>query len=84
MDVRLLGPIELSAAGKSVSIGGPKPRTLLALLASNVGRVVSLDEIVDAVWNEDPPEQAKSAIYTYVSLSLFHPDVDALAGKASC
>ncbi|WP_439663449.1 AfsR/SARP family transcriptional regulator [Lentzea sp. HUAS TT2] len=63
----MLGPVEALVAGEPVPLGGPKPRTLLALLAAQTSRVVPLERLVDAVWGEDPPEQAKAAIYTYIS-----------------
>ncbi|MFD9738328.1 BTAD domain-containing putative transcriptional regulator [Umezawaea sp. NPDC059074] len=67
MEFRVLGPVEAYVNGVAVSVGGPKPRTLLALLAVHAGRVVSQDQLVDAVWGEEPPEQTRAAVYTYVS-----------------
>ncbi|MFJ6674471.1 BTAD domain-containing putative transcriptional regulator [Actinosynnema sp. NPDC091369] len=67
MEFKVLGPVEARVEGGPVAVGGPKPKTLLALLAIHAGRVVSLDQLVDAVWGEQPPDQARSAIYTYVS-----------------
>ncbi|GGN25330.1 SARP family transcriptional regulator [Lentzea pudingi] len=67
MEFRVLGPVEAAVAGEPVPLGGPKPRTLLALLAVHASRVVPLERLVDAVWGEDPPEQARAAIYTYIS-----------------
>lgn len=40
---------------------------MLAVLATQVGRVVPLEQLVDAIWGEDPPDRARDAIYTYVS-----------------
>ncbi|MGM1057882.1 BTAD domain-containing putative transcriptional regulator [Saccharothrix sp. Mg75] len=67
MEFRVLGPVEAHVGGNPVPVGGPKPKTLLALLAIHAGRVVSLDQLVDAMWGEQPPDQSRSAIYTYVS-----------------
>ena len=67
MEFRVLGPVEAYVNGVAVPVGGPKPRTLLALLAVHAGRVVSQDQLVDAVWGEEPPEQTRAAVYTYVS-----------------
>ncbi|MDU0292351.1 AfsR/SARP family transcriptional regulator [Saccharothrix longispora] len=67
MEFRVLGPVEAHVGGSPVAVGGPKPKTLLALLAIHAGRVVSLDQLVDAMWGEQPPDQSRSAIYTYVS-----------------
>ncbi|MEU4739766.1 BTAD domain-containing putative transcriptional regulator [Actinosynnema sp. NPDC023658] len=67
MEFKVLGPVEAWVGGRPVAVGGPKPKTLLALLAIHAGRVVSLDQLVDAMWGEQPPDQSRSAIYTYVS-----------------
>jgi DNA-binding SARP family transcriptional activator/predicted negative regulator of RcsB-dependent stress response len=67
VEFRVLGPIEVYADGVPVSVGGPKPRTMVALLAVHAGRVVSQEQLVDAVWGEAPPDQPRAAVYTYVS-----------------
>ncbi|TWP51306.1 tetratricopeptide repeat protein [Lentzea tibetensis] len=67
MRFHVLGPVEVEAGGRPVPLGGPKPRTLVALLAVHAGRVVSQDQVVDAIWGERPPEQTRAAVYTYVS-----------------
>ena len=54
-EVRLLGPIEVARAGTPVAFGGPKPRALLAALALEAGRVVSVDRLVEALWPGEPP-----------------------------
>ncbi|HEU5490978.1 MAG TPA: BTAD domain-containing putative transcriptional regulator [Gaiellaceae bacterium] len=67
LEVRLLGPIEVERAGMPVALGGPKPRALLAALALETGRVVSVDRLVEALWPGDPPETAAHAVQVYVS-----------------
>ena len=67
LDVRLLGPCEAVRVGASVALGGAKPRTLLAVLALEPGRVVSVDRLVEALWPGDPPETSSHAIQVYVS-----------------
>ncbi len=67
LDVRLLGPIEAERDGAPIALGGPKPRTLLAVLALEPGRVVSVDRLVEALWPGDPPETAPHAVQVYVS-----------------
>ena len=58
LDVRLLGPIEVERDGTRVALGGQKPRALLAVLALDPGRVVSVDRLVEALWPGEPPETA--------------------------
>ncbi|GGP43204.1 AfsR/SARP family transcriptional regulator [Saccharothrix coeruleofusca] len=67
MEFRVLGPVEARVSGRPVQLGGPKPRTLLAMLLLHAGRVVSLAQLVDAVWGQDPPERTRAAVHTYVS-----------------
>lgn len=66
-DYRLLGPVEAWRAGRRLSLGGPKPRALLAALLLEPGRVVSVDALIDAIWGERPPDTARSLIQSYVS-----------------
>lgn len=61
---RILGPLEVKG---TASLGGPKPRTLLARLLLEPNRVVSYDELIDALWPDDPPEQARHTLQVYVS-----------------
>lgn len=49
-----------------MEIAGHRQRALLAALAVS-GRPVSVSSLVDAVWGEDPPAQARATLQTYVS-----------------
>jgi DNA-binding SARP family transcriptional activator len=65
--VGLLGPLVVWSAGGEVTIGAPKQRALLSLLALKVGRTVSSDELADKMWAGDPPDSAGAALQVYVS-----------------
>jgi DNA-binding SARP family transcriptional activator/tetratricopeptide (TPR) repeat protein len=67
LDIRLLGPLEVWRQGSAVTIGGPKPRALLAALALEAGRVVSVDRLLDNLWPGEPPDTAAHAVQVYVS-----------------
>jgi DNA-binding SARP family transcriptional activator len=67
LEVRLLGPLEVSSQGREVPTGGPKPRALLAALALEAGRVVSVDRLVESLWPGEPPDTAGHAVQVYVS-----------------
>jgi DNA-binding SARP family transcriptional activator len=67
VQVRVLGPIEVLSNGFDVRLGGRKQRTVLALLAAEVGKVVSVDALIDGVWGEEPTPGARSTLQTYVS-----------------
>ena len=57
MEFRILGPLEVWDEGGEVSLGGPKPRALLAVLLLHPGEVVPTDRLIDELWGEDSPER---------------------------
>jgi DNA-binding SARP family transcriptional activator len=67
MEFRLLGPLEVvDDVGQAVALGGRRPRALLALLLLNANRAVSTERLIDAVWGEDPPANARSTLQVHV------------------
>jgi DNA-binding SARP family transcriptional activator len=64
---RVLGPLDVDTGNGPVPLGGPKQRTVLAHLVLNVGRVVPTEQLIDALWGEDPPEAARNTLQSYVS-----------------
>lgn len=48
LEIRLLGPFEAAVCGHPVEVSGSKRHALFALLALRRGRVVGVDELVDA------------------------------------
>jgi DNA-binding SARP family transcriptional activator len=67
MEFRILGPLEVWDAGREVSLGGPKPRALLAGLLLHPNEVVSADRLIDELWGEDFPEDAAAALRVNIS-----------------
>ena len=60
-DLRVIqGAIELDP-------GPRRSRTVLALLVSEVGRVVTTDRLIDGIWGDDPPPTAKKAVHVHIS-----------------
>jgi predicted ATPase/DNA-binding SARP family transcriptional activator len=64
---RILGPLAVEDADGVVALGGPKPRTLLAVLLVAGGEVVAADRLVADLWGADPPASAPIALRAYVS-----------------
>ncbi|NLT56458.1 MAG: hypothetical protein GXX79_18235 [Actinomycetales bacterium] len=62
-DFRLLGEMQLHAGGVPLELGPRQQRTVLAALLVDVGRAVPLDVLVRRVWDDDPPRQARNALY---------------------
>src|SRR3954452_25203538 len=67
MDVQLLGAVEASVDGRSIRLGGGKPRALLAMLALDAGSTVSTERLIDGLWGEAPPATANKLVQVYVS-----------------
>jgi WD40 repeat protein/DNA-binding SARP family transcriptional activator len=67
VDVRVLGPVEVSVEGRAVALGGGKQRALLAMLALKAGSTVSTDRLIDGLWGERPPATATKLVQVYVS-----------------
>ncbi|MDJ0791257.1 MAG: BTAD domain-containing putative transcriptional regulator [Acidimicrobiia bacterium] len=65
--IQLLGPVAALDDGAQLHIGGPKQRTVLAVLTIDPGAVVSVDRLIEAVWGDEVPNRAPRSISTYVS-----------------
>ncbi|MBE3008904.1 winged helix-turn-helix domain-containing protein [Microbispora sp. NEAU-D428] len=63
----LLGPVQVRRNGRPVPLGSPKQRALLTTLLLEPNRVVSIDRLVMAVWDEEPPRSAVANLRTYVN-----------------
>ncbi|MGW5715506.1 BTAD domain-containing putative transcriptional regulator [Amycolatopsis sp. NPDC003865] len=55
------------ADGTPVTVGGPRSRTLLALLALEAGRFVPAERLIDGMYGEYPPDGAANALQSQVS-----------------
>jgi DNA-binding SARP family transcriptional activator len=67
VQLRILGPLEVREDGRTLELGGPKPRALLAVLLVHTGEVVSADRLVDDLWGESAPPSASHLLHVYVS-----------------
>ncbi|MGW3351330.1 BTAD domain-containing putative transcriptional regulator [Nonomuraea rubra] len=63
----VLGPVRAWRGGVEVDAGSPQQRLVLAVLLAAGGRVVSQDQLLDAVWGESRPRSAVGTLRTYVS-----------------
>jgi SARP family transcriptional regulator, regulator of embCAB operon len=63
----VLGPLQLSAGDSLVPLGAPKQRAVLAMLVINRNRPVSVESLIDAVWDQSPVPAARTSIHSYVS-----------------
>lgn len=67
VEVLLLGPVAARVDGAEVPIGSVKQRMLIARIALAGPQVVSVDRLVEALWGEEPPANARGNIQSYVS-----------------
>ncbi|MFC4857049.1 AfsR/SARP family transcriptional regulator [Actinophytocola glycyrrhizae] len=65
--LRLLGPLTLSSDDEEHDLGGARQRIVLAMLALNANRVVPVESLIDAVWDDAPPTTARVQIQICVS-----------------
>ncbi|MEV4053225.1 AfsR/SARP family transcriptional regulator [Amycolatopsis sp. NPDC049688] len=67
VELGVLGPFEVRIAGEPRDVGGPRLRALLAVLAAEAGRVVSVPALARALWGERAPAHADRTVRTYLS-----------------
>jgi DNA-binding SARP family transcriptional activator len=65
--IELLGSVRVSLGEQAVALGPPRRQAVLAVLALRANRTVSRDEIVDAVWGEDPPTSAVNGVHVHIA-----------------
>jgi SARP family transcriptional regulator, regulator of embCAB operon len=63
----VLGPLQVTANGNPVPLGAPKQRAVLAMLVLNRNRPVSVESLINAVWDQSPAPAARTSIHSYVS-----------------
>lgn len=63
----VLGPLQLVSNGTPVPLGPAKQRAVLAVLAINRNRPVSVDALTNAVWDDDPVPAARTSIQSHIS-----------------
>ncbi|MFG3300692.1 BTAD domain-containing putative transcriptional regulator [Micromonospora chersina] len=61
----ILGPLRVGDGESTITAG--RDRTLLAMLLLRAGRMVPVEELVDAIWEERPPATARTQLQICVS-----------------
>jgi predicted ATPase/DNA-binding SARP family transcriptional activator len=67
LEFRLLGPVEVSAAGRPLDLGGSKQRSVLALLLLRANELVPAERLIDHLWGESAPATAANTLQVHVS-----------------
>ena len=63
----MLGPLQTSANGADVPLGAAKQRAVLATLLINRNRIVPIDSLIDAAWQERPPPEVRGSLHAHIS-----------------
>jgi DNA-binding SARP family transcriptional activator/class 3 adenylate cyclase len=67
IDFLLLGPLEARQRDRLLRLGSIKHRMLLAKLLLHANQVVSTDELIEAVWGEEPPPTVRQSLQNHVA-----------------
>ncbi|HEV3292288.1 MAG TPA: BTAD domain-containing putative transcriptional regulator, partial [Streptosporangiaceae bacterium] len=67
MQVRLLGPVDVTVGGQARAISGLRRTALVAALALRAGEVVSADLLTELIWDSRPPPGAGQTLQSHVS-----------------
>src|SRR4051812_19733894 len=67
MEVGILGPLVVADGPQVVEIGGARLRALLIRLGAAAGGWVSVGELVEDLWEADPPGDEVNALQSLVS-----------------
>jgi DNA-binding SARP family transcriptional activator/Flp pilus assembly protein TadD len=67
MELRLFGQVELLAGGQPLDVGPPRQQAVLAALVVDAGRPVAIETLIDRVWDDSPPVEARNVLYSHLS-----------------
>ncbi|GFE15359.1 hypothetical protein Sgleb_34060 [Streptomyces glebosus] len=67
MEFSLLGPIAVTTGSAELSLGPAKRRSVLALLLLQPNTTVPLEQLIDSLWEDEPPEHARTVVQGHVS-----------------
>ncbi|AWN28246.1 BTAD domain-containing putative transcriptional regulator [Streptomyces sp. NEAU-S7GS2] len=67
MEFSLLGPIAVTTGSMELSLGPAKRRSVLALLLLQPNTTVPLEQLIDSLWEDEPPEHARTVVQGHVS-----------------
>src|SRR5262245_50419882 len=65
MELGVLGPLELRLMRTAMPLGPRKQQLVLATLAAEANRLVTVDDLVDELWPDRPPASAVANVRNY-------------------
>ncbi|WP_306233777.1 AfsR/SARP family transcriptional regulator [Agrococcus beijingensis] len=74
LSVSMIGPLVVRRDGIALGahLGGPKPRQILEILLLRRGAPVSKDVLIELLWGDRAPKEARSTLESYVSVLRRH------------
>src|SRR5579863_7442249 len=67
MRFSILGPLEVTADGRPLALGGARARNVLATMLVHANRVVPADQLVDELWPKQPADRAAASLQVRLS-----------------
>ncbi|MFI6445919.1 BTAD domain-containing putative transcriptional regulator [Kitasatospora sp. NPDC050543] len=67
LEFGLLGSIEAWSGDQPIDVGPVRQRCVLGVLLVDANRAVSVDQLIDRVWGDHPPQRAQVSLYSYLS-----------------
>jgi DNA-binding SARP family transcriptional activator/WD40 repeat protein len=67
IEICVLGRVGALVDGRPLPLGRRKQRAVLAMLALRANRTVGVDDLIDGLWGERPPQSAAKNVQNYVS-----------------
>jgi DNA-binding SARP family transcriptional activator/pimeloyl-ACP methyl ester carboxylesterase len=67
VEFSVLGPVEVTAGGRPLGLGGGRARLVLAMLLVHANHVVSADLLTDELWPGRPADRAKASLQVRLS-----------------
>lgn len=67
MNIRLLGPLQAWQDDTELVLGSGNRTAVLSFLALHANHAVTREQLIAALWGDDPPASATGNLYTYIS-----------------
>jgi DNA-binding SARP family transcriptional activator/pimeloyl-ACP methyl ester carboxylesterase len=67
VEFRVLGPLEVTAGGRSLRLAGARTRAVLALLVVHANQVVPSDRLIEELWPGHPADKATDSLQVRLS-----------------
>src|ERR1700722_19485861 len=77
----MLGPVRAWRGPVELNLGPNQQRSMLALLLLKANHLVSVDDLIELLWEQRPPASAVNVIHKYIGAirRLLEPDLEARA-----